>query len=349
MNSKIKVLIVDDSGLMRLIISDILRAEPDIEVVGTAEDGKDAVEKTLSLNPDVVLLDMNMGEYDGLYAVKNILLKKKIPIIILSAVGNSDMNPILEALKLGAFDYLNKPDKNKAKIRDIGNEIILKIKVAVSAKFNNTNTNNKTTSSNTLSHTFSKKIDFDIIAIGSSTGGPPAIETIITKLPNNLPIPIVIVQHMPPNFIQSFVDRLDTLTPLKVRIARKNDQLIASNIYFAPGDHNLIVRKDLLGIPVFDFDDEKKYNEYNNPSVNALILSVANVYKNKSIAAILTGMGKDGADGMVALNAAGGITIAQSKETCVVFGMPREVIERKAAKYVLDINDIAPFMVSCIS
>ena len=349
MDSKIKVLVVDDSGLMRLIISDILRSDPGIQVIDTAQDGKEAVEKSLAHNPDVVLLDMNMGEFDGLYAVKNILSEKKIPIIILSAVGNTDMNPILEALKLGAIDYLNKPEKNKAKIRDIGDDIILKIKTAVNAKVGNTNNKTEPPKNNTLSHTFSSHLDYYIIAIGSSTGGPPAIEAIITKLPENLPIPVVIAQHMPSNFIQSFADRLDTLTPLKVVVAQKSQQLKSGHIYLAPGDHNLIVRIDLLGRPVFDYDDEKKYRDYNNPSVNALILSVASTYKNKSIAAILTGMGKDGADGMEAIKAVGGITIAQSKETCVVYGMPKEVIERDAAKFVLGINDIAPFMVSCLS
>ena len=349
MNTKIKVLIVDDSGLMRLILTDILRAESDIEVIGTAQDGKDAVEKTEFLNPDVILLDMIMGDYDGLYAVKNILSKRKVPIIILSAVGNSDMNPILDALKLGAFDYLNKPNKNNAKIREIADEIILKIRTASNVKKENSILKNKEIKSNTFSHTFSKKLDYEIIVIGSSTGGPPALETIITKLPNNLPLPVVIVQHMPANFIQSFVDRLDNLTPLKVKAAQKNEQLLAGCIYFAPGDHNLIIRKDILGRSIFDFDDAKHYVEYNNPSVNALFLSVADVYRNKCISAVLTGMGKDGADGMVALSNAGAITIAQSKETCIVFGMPKEVVARNAAKYILDIHDIAPFMMSCIS
>jgi two-component system chemotaxis response regulator CheB len=349
MNTKIKVLVVDDSGLMRLIITDILRSELDIEIVGTAKDGKDAVEKTELLNPDVILLDMIMGEYDGIFAVKNILAKRKVPIIILSSLGNNDMNPILDALRLGAFDYLNKPNKNNAKIREISSEIILKIRTAANVKKENLIQNNKEIKSNTFSHTFSNKLDYEIIVIGSSTGGPPALETILTNLPNNIPIPIVIVQHMPSNFIQSFALRLDNLSSLKVKLAQKNEQLMAGCIYLAPGDHNLVIRKDILGRSIFDFDDEKHYSEYNNPSVNSLFLSVADVYKNKSISVILTGMGRDGADGMVVLNKAGSITIVQSKETCVVFGMPKEVVTRNAAKYILDIQDIAPFIVSCMS
>ncbi len=349
MSSKIKVILVDDSGLMRLIISDILNADPDISVIDTAVNGKEAVEKSLAQNPDVILLDMNMEEYDGLYAVKNILSKKQIPIIILSAIGNSDMNPILEALKLGAFDYLNKPDKNKSKIRDISIDIISKVKQAAKSKENKLGQGSEHKNRNTFEHTFTRHLDYDIIAIGSSTGGPPAVETLVTQLPGNLPIPVVIAQHMPANFIHSFVNRLDTLTPLNVVVAVKDQQLKPGNIYMAPGDHNLIVRNDLIGRPVFDYDDDKKYKEFNNPSVNALILSVANIYKRKTIAAILTGMGKDGADGMEAIKAAGGITIAQSKETCVVYGMPREVVERDAAKFILGINEIAPFMVSCLS
>ena len=349
MGSKIKVLIVDDSGIMRLVITDILNADPEIEVLDTAKDGKEAVEKALNKNPDVILMDMNMGEYDGLYATKNILEKKKIPIIIISAVGNTDMNPILEALKLGAFDYLNKPEKNSSKIRDIGSDIILKIKGAVAESANNRNQLKASINKNTLAHTFLKELNYKIIAIGSSTGGPPALETIITKLPENLPIPVVVVQHMPENFVYSFVKRLDNLTPLTVSVAERNEKLKNGQIYFAPGNHNLIIRKDILNRPVFDYDDVNIYPDYNNPSVNALLLSIAKVYKNESISAVLTGMGRDGADGMVALKSAGAITIAQSKETCVVFGMPKAVIEKEAAKYVLGIEEIAPFIVSCLS
>lgn len=343
----IKVLVVDDSGLMRLIISDILNSEPGIKVIGTADDGKDAVEKARLIKPDVIVLDMNMGEYDGLYAVKNILKRQQIPIIILSAVGNTNLDPILEALRLGAFDYLNKPEKNKAKVREIGLEIVQKVKDA--AKSNKKILGIDTPQNVNLNkHTFDRNRSYDIIVIGASTGGPTAIEKIITQLPENLPVPVIIAQHMPANFVHSFAKRLDGLTPLEVKVGIKDELLTAGKIIIAPGSRNMIIKTNDLGHVVVDFT-RTQYKEFNNPSINALMLSVAEIYGKRAIGAILTGMGKDGADGLEAIFKEGGYTIGQNKETSVVYGMPREVAERNVIKNTVSIQGMAGFMVSCIS
>ena len=257
---KIKVIVADDSGLMRLIISDILNADPKIEVIDTATNGKDATEKTLRLNPDVLVLDMNMGQYDGLYAVENVLKVKKIPILILSAMGNTNLDIIMDALRLGAVDYINKPDKNQTKVREIGADIILKVKSASQSNRNSFNSASKEIKLNQNEHTFSSSLNYNAIVIGSSTGGPTAVERIITKLPGNLPIPVVIAQHMPANFVPSFVNRLNTLTPLDVVLAQKGQTLQPRTIYIAPGDQNLIITGSSR-YAKFDYTT-KKYKVY---------------------------------------------------------------------------------------
>ena len=348
MGEDIKVVVADDSGLMRLIISDIVNSEPGMTVIATAEDGKDAVEKTLKLIPDVLLLDMTMGEFDGLYAVKNILSKKDIPIVILSAMGNTNLNPIMDALELGAFDYLNKPENNKAKVRDIAKEIVAKVRIAAQSNKKYFNVNKTEIKLNQNEHTFDGTVNYDVIVIGSSTGGPTAIERVITKLPANLPIPVLIAQHMPENFVPSFVNRLDLITPLKVVVGKKGDVLTKGMIYIAPGGRNMIIERDEVNRPVIGFTPTQ-YKEFNNPSVNALMLSVATVYKGRSIGVVLTGMGKDGADGLEEIKKYGGYTIAQNKETCAVYGMPKEVAERGCVNSVVSIHEMGGFIVSCLS
>lgn len=344
----IKVLVVDDSGLMRLIISDILNSEPGMCVVGTAEDGKEAVAKSRKLKPDVILLDLNMEKYDGLYAVKHILRRQEIPIIILSAVGNTNLEPVLEALKLGAFDYLNKPKENKAKVRKIETEIVNKVRAAAASNKKILSSSTAPIKRNNGMHTFSESTSHDIIVIGASTGGPTALENIIKKLPVNLPVPVIIAQHMPANFVHSFANRLDGLTPLKVKVGMKDDVLCAGEIIVAPGSRNMIVKRDGSGRVVIGFTT-KQYAEFNNPSINALMLSVAEVYGRRAIGTILTGMGKDGANGLEAMFKKGAFTIGQNKDTSIVYGMPKEVADRNVIKSCVSIQGMAGFIVSCIS
>jgi two-component system, chemotaxis family, protein-glutamate methylesterase/glutaminase len=346
MADKIKVLVADDSVLMRLLISDIVNADPDIEVIDTATNGKDAAEKTLSLKPDVVLLDMNMGEYDGEYAVKKIMESCPTPIIILSAIGNESMTPILNVMEMGAFDYLNKPDKGSSKIRELDTILIQKIKVAATTDRNKL-TGFKKSSKNTNYHSFGDKVNYDVIVIGSSTGGPSALETVITNLPTNLAVPVLIAQHMPSNFVPSFAQRLNQLTGLNVVMARKDDKVVAGNVFIMPGSRNAIIKRNEIGQVVIDYTSVT-YKEFNYPSVNALMLSVAEVYGNRAIGVILTGMGKDGADGMCAIKNAGGYTLVQNKETSVVFGMPGAVLDRGCATQTVPIQEIGGFLVSCL-
>ncbi len=343
----IKVIVADDSGLMRLIISDIIKEAEGMEVVDTAVDGKDCVEKALKQDVDLILLDMTMGKYDGLYAIKNILKEKKVPILILSAMGNTNMDPIMEALKLGAVDYLNKPERNNAKVREMSVQIVRKVRQVARTNIANIAPLPEV-KANTLHHTFDAVLNYDVIVIGASTGGPTAVEAVVSKLPGNLPIPVIVAQHMPANFIPSYANRLDSISPLHAVIGRKDDVVEAGKIIIAAGSRNSVLKRNEVGKVVIDFSKEQ-YKEFNHPSIDGLLLSVAEVYGSRTIAAILTGMGKDGALGMEAIYKKGGYTIAQDQATSVVYGMPKAVHDRGVARVDLPIKEIPGFMVSCLS
>ncbi|MEM9325109.1 MAG: chemotaxis-specific protein-glutamate methyltransferase CheB [Bacteroidota bacterium] len=340
---KLKVLVVDDSAFMRLLLSDILSEDKELEVVGSAADGKEAVTQVMALKPDLVLLDMNMGEYDGLYAVEHIMKKHPVPILILSAVGNTDLEPIFDALRLGAVDYMNKPVRNNSKLRSMDMELIRKIKSAARAKPTIQLPQTKPVATVKLKPR--KKRTYDIIVIGASTGGPTAIENVITAFPSNLDVPVLIGQHMPANFIQPFVDRLNKLSPLDVKMGVRGMVPRPGSIIIAPGDRNMVVTCDKSGHLTIDFSDEV-FREYNNPSINALMLSVADSYGSKALGAILTGMGKDGVKGLSAIKAKGGHTVAQDKATSVIYGMPKVAYDSGAVSDVLSIKEIGSFLVS---
>lgn len=341
MSNKIKILVVDDSAFMRLLISDLLSEDSSIDVIGTAVNGLEAEQKTLKLNPDLVILDLNMDEYDGLYAVKAIMKKKPTPILILSSVGNTDLQPVFEALKNGAVDYMNKPNRNKSKMREISNELVQKVKSASRAKPKKIV--DVAPAAKPKASSFRKKSKYDVIAIGASTGGPSAIERILTVLPADFSIPMIICQHMPQAFIPPFVQRLNTLTQLEVVAATKDMQPKPGVIMFCPGHSNLILKK-YNGIAKVDFTDQV-FREYNNPSINAMMNSVAEVYQDKAIGIILTGMGKDGVEGMKALKGRGAYTIAQNKTSSVIYGMPKVAVESGAIDQELDIKEIGNYLV----
>lgn len=343
--SGINVLVADDSVFMRILIKDILEEDKGINVVAQAKDSKEALEMCKLYKPNVVLMDMNMGEYDGIYGVKKIMEHCPTPIIILSAMGNTDMAPVMEALSLGAIDYLNKPASNNSNIREVGLPLIEKVKEA--AQINLKKDTKMAPSINVNPHSFTEQLNYDVIVIGSSTGGPTAVEKVIMNLPGNLTIPVLIAQHMPSNFVPSFANRLDALTPLSVSMARKDDVVEKGKILIAPGSRNVVVRRENSKV-IIDYTNQR-YKDFNFPSVTGLMNSVAEVYGGRCIGVILTGMGKDGVDGMRAINEAGGYTIAQSEETCVVYGMPRAAVEEGVIKQVVPLNEIGGFLVSCLS
>lgn len=339
-------MVVDDSAFMRLLISDLLSKDKELEVIGSASNGKEAVEKARELKPDVILMDINMDEYDGLYAVEHIMKANPIPIVILSSVGNTNLDVVFDALRLGAVDYINKPQKGGSKIREINVEILAMVKRVARAKPRPTPIESDGLSK--LPHTFDSEARFHVIVIGASTGGPSALEKVITSLPANLNVPVLICQHMPPNFILSFADRLDALSSLKVVVGKRGMVPQPGMVIIAPGNANMVVMKDGKGEKVKIGFSKEEYKEYNNPSINALMESVAECYGEKAIGVLLTGMGRDGVKGMKMIRNNGGITIAQDESSSIIYGMPKIAFETGAAEKVMHIKEIGGYLVNCL-
>jgi two-component system, chemotaxis family, protein-glutamate methylesterase/glutaminase len=346
--SKIKVIVADDSSFMRLVLSDMITSDNDLLLVATAENGKEAYEKVLNLKPDVLLLDVVMPEYDGLYAIKCIMKECPIPIVLLSSATTSQSEMVFEALGNGAYDFLEKPRGTfGSKIRDIEEQVIGKIKGAVLA--NSGGLSRKDSSFNNYRHTFETDLAYDIVVIGSSTGGTTPIEELLKKLPSNFPIPVVIVQHMPAEFVESFAKRLDKLVPLKVKVAEEGEVVAGGVVYIAPGTTNTLLRREVNGGKVRLRFTEKRFDEYNNPSVDCLFTSAATTYNERVLAIVLSGMGKDGTDGLGKLHARNAHTIAQDERSCVVFGMPKSAIDKGFVNKVIPMYEMGGYLVSCLS
>ncbi len=348
MSQKIRTLLIEDSGLMRILISDLLRRDPKIEVVDTANNGKDGIEKVRMHKPDVVITDMVMPEYDGLYVVQRIMKEMLTPVIVLSALEKTDPK-VFDALHAGAFDFVDKPKENIATQLKQGNYPLLAMVKAAAATNVASLIKQKVNRNNNHHHTFGQQLNYDIIAIGASTGGPGAIEAILNKLPTNLSVPVVIAQHMPERFLESFALRLNNSTPLPVKLARKGDILRGGTIYMAPGHSNMKINKHPISGDPFVTFSKRTFKEFNYPSVDCLFESVAATFGKKAIGVILTGMGKDGTEGLKAISNSGGFTIAQDEQSSVVFGMPKNAWEAGAAKRIVKLHEIPGFLVSCLS
>ena len=344
MSAKIKVLIVDDSSFMRLLIQDMLKAETDIEVVGTASDGKEAIEECAQLKPDVVLTDLTMKDYDGMYAIKGIMEQCPTPIIVVSSVGNTDPQKMIEALSYGAYDYLNKPDGAfSGKLRTVSIAMGQKIRAAAKVDLHTLKASHR---KNMNEHSFSTAQNpYELLVLGASTGGTTALEVVLTNLPVNFPLPIIAVQHIPQRFLDMFVKRLNSLLNLNVLIAEEGMAVQPGCVYILQTEGNTRIEKR-AGEVVFANTPEE-FEEYNFPSISCLISSAAKIYKKSLIAAILTGMGRDGTNGIKDVKKQGGITIAQEGSTCVVNGMPKSAIESGAVDYVVKLDQIPGFIVSC--
>ena len=346
--ASIRVLLVEDSNFMRMVLTDILNAFPDIEVIDTAENGKEAHEKTLSLSPDVVLLDLIMKDFDGMYAIKNIIQDKPTPIVVLSSIRDTEPGAVIDALQAGAYDFLDKPSGLiGSKIRNLDH--IIHTKIIEASKVDRKSLKAKKKTTNNHQHTFEDSINYKIVAIGASTGGTGAIEHILVNLPKNFPIPIVIAQHMPKEFIESFALRLADLVSIPVKVAENEEVIRNGIVYLMPGNTNTkLSKRSNNDLVCFEFTDTQ-YEEYNHPSVDCMIESVAQVYGNKSFAIILTGMGKDGTLGMKQIFKSGGYTAAQDEKSSIVWGMPKAAYDTGSVRTLLPLYDIPAFIVSAIS
>jgi len=336
-NDFINVLVVDDSALMRKILGDILSSEPRIRVIGTARDGVECLTKMKQFSPDVITLDVEMPNKNGLAVLEEIMKTAPVPVVMVSSLTQENAQVTLKALALGCVDFVAKPSGAiSVNMKEVGAELISKVIAAKGARVRSV--------SNTAVHKSEpqavyKKGKRDIIAIAASTGGPMALQQLLSNLPENLPIPIVITQHMPKDFTAPFAKRLDSICKLIVVEAEEGMDLKAGHAYIAPGGNHLVVKRRSDGTPYCGLSDAPPVLSV-KPSANIMFLSVIDEFGGNVVVVILTGMGRDGADGAAGLRAKGAHIIAESQETCVVYGMPKAAVDAGIVDELLPLSDI---------
>jgi len=335
---KTTVIVVDDSAVMREIISDVLSSDPDIEVVEKASDPYDAREKIKALNPDVITLDINMPRMDGLSFLEKIMTLRPMPVVMISSLTEKGAKETIEALSLGAVDYIAKPSGMlENNFSHIASEICFKVKTAAKAKVKAREVS-KGYVSKAIPVNIAKAQRTPIVAIGSSTGGVEALTEIFSALPETCP-PIVVVQHMPPKFTASFAARLDKMCKPHVCEAEDKQQIERGTIYIAPGDRHMRI-KSVTGKLFIDLFDGENVSGH-KPSVDVLFHSLSETLLKNSLGIILTGMGRDGALGLKKVHEMGAKTYAQNEESSLVYGMPRAAKEIGAIDAEMHLKNIA--------
>jgi len=334
----IKVLIVDDSALMRKLLTEIIGAGADIEVVGVAPDPIVAWEMIKRLNPDVLTLDVEMPKMDGLEFLSRLMRLKPMPVVMISSLTARGSETTLQALELGAVDFVAKPQAGSlAALHSCGDEIRDKIRAAYasprqqSARVQEKQVQGK--EEGIPVQMPAKVLTEKVIALGASTGGTEAIKTVLMALPAEMP-PIVMVQHMPESFTPSFAQRLNSLSQLTVIEAKGGEKLQPGHVYLAPGHSHLLVRRDGGGY-VTELSRSEPVNRH-RPAADVLFRAVASEVGKHALGVILTGMGRDGAEGLLEMHKAGSWNIGQDKDSCIVYGMPRVAAELHA------LDDVAP-------
>ncbi|MGL1893560.1 MAG: chemotaxis response regulator protein-glutamate methylesterase [Spirochaetaceae bacterium] len=346
----IKVLIVDDSAIVRDVLTDALNGESDIEVLGTAPNPFIARDKIVRLKPDVLTLDIEMPKMDGLTFLKKLMEYYPIPTIIVSSVTTQDNSAAITALEIGAFDVVNKPG-TAISIEDVKQEVVTKVRQAYKVK--DTYCSRRKIAniaikqpSTVKSQLINVKTTDQYIAIGSSTGGTIAVEYLLKSLPANLP-PIFIVQHMPENYTLAFANRLNNLSDLNVKEAENGEMVQRGSVYIARGGSHLKVKR--RGAQLYIVLEKSERVQYQMPAVDVLFESLSEVVGQNVLAILLTGMGKDGADGMLKLKNVGAHTIAQDEASSIVWGMPKAAIDINAHKEIISLNNIPKSIVQHVS
>lgn len=330
----VRVLVVDDSALMRKLIPQMLAADESIEVVGTAMDGSFCLKKIEELKPGVVTLDLEMPGMNGIDTLKEIMRRQPVPVIVFSSHSTEGASVTMKALGLGAFDFVTKPKDASAHMAEIAKELIAKVKAAADCKL-------KPRMSMGIPQKPQKPSaaagnPTRVVAIGVSTGGPQAMEYLLSQLPGDFPGAIAVVQHMPDGFTDMFARRLDEICTLRVKEAQSGDLLQPGRVLICPGSRHMKVKRLPFGDVVI-LSDEPHVNGH-RPSADVLLRSVAEEFKTQAVGVLMTGMGDDGAEGLGAVKKEGGMTIAQNEESCVVYGMPKAAIDRGYAIRVVALD-----------
>lgn len=345
LNKKINVLVVDDSSLMRRMIIDILKNHPDINVIGYAMNGQMAVSQLERLQPDVITLDVEMPFMNGLETLKEIRRIRPTPTIMLSSLTKSGAEVTIQALELGAVDFIQKPESNSAAdLKHIQEEIISKVLMAAKIKSSRLHIQSqKQTVETAIYKTTPKVTRVKTVVIASSTGGPQALKEVIPFLPGDLPAQVLIVQHMPPKFTDMLAQRLDKISAFSVREAKDNDMLEAQHAFMAPGDYHMCI----------EGHNKIKLNQEPSlwgvrPAADLTIASAAKVFREDLICVVLTGMGHDGTQGAGAVKKFGGYCIAEDQSTCVIYGMPKCVIDAGYADRIVPLHKIAAAIIEAV-
>lgn len=333
----IKVLIVDDSAIVRQVFTEIISREPDLEVVATAPDPYVARDKIIQYQPEVITLDMEMPRMDGLTFLKKLMHYHPLPVIIVSSLTPRGSQLALEALESGAVEVLAKPG-GAFSVGDLGGQLVEKIRVAALTRPKKPSGPAPALKPPAVKASPMLKTTNKVIAIGASTGGTEAIKEVLLELPPDIP-GLVIVQHMPPKFTTAFAERLNHLCAIEVREAQDGDSVLTGRALIAPGNYHMLLRRS--GARYFVQVKNGPPVHHQRPSVDVLFNSAAVSAGGYTIGVILTGMGADGAEGLLALKEQGGYTIAQDEATSVVFGMPKEAIKRDAARKILPLSRIS--------
>lgn len=346
--AKIKVLIIDDSALIRSVMREIVNSQADMEVVGVAPDPIAAREMIKQLNPDVLTLDVEMPRMNGLDFLEKLMRLRPTPVVMVSTLTEQGSEVTLRALELGAVDFIAKPKLGvKEGLADLVEDVADKIRTAARAHVRRQRAASASSApapgriSGNFIHTTEK-----VVFIGSSTGGTEALKEVLIRLPANSPA-LLITQHMPESFTKSFAARLDGLSAMKVKEAEHNERVLPGHAYIAPGHSHLLIRKS--GAYYYTELSQAEPVNRHRPSVDVLFESAARVLAANALGVILTGMGKDGAAGMLQMRQAGAYTIAQNAATCVVYGMPKAAVDIGAVHEVTPLTDIAGRIVDRLS
>lgn len=347
--SKIKVMVIDDSALMRRIINGFLAKDPELEVVGSISNAVYALNMIERLNPDIITLDIEMPGMDGLTALTELRKKHpRLPVIMCSSLTLNGAETTLEALSRGANDYVTKPSSSGSLEESFGqmsSELIYKIKWLTQSAVNKLSVNNVISP---LRFPLSQRSEaIDIVAVGVSTGGPNALSYFLSKIPANFPIPMVIVQHMPPVFTKILADNLSKKTLLPVKEAEDGDIVIPGRILLAPGNYHMTLVSEKLRT-VVRLNQEPQEN-FCRPAVDVLFRSVAKIYKKNTLAVVMTGMGHDGLLGCQKIKEAGGLVFIQDQASSVVWGMPGAIYKEKLMDAMYSLNDLDSAVVSCVT
>lgn len=348
--SKIKVLIVDDSAFMRKSISIMVESDKDIEVIATARDGEEGYNLAKSLKPDIITLDIEMPKMDGLTALKKIMKDCPTSVLMVSSLTSEGADATLKALEYGAVDFIPKElsyiNVNIIKVKE---DLIRKIKEIVRHKqLRDGLTRLRRIKSEDLIHTATAvtinkeipKIGFRAIVLGVSTGGPLSLQKVIPKISKKINVPMFLVQHMPPKFTKSLADRLNGMSELEVKEAEAHEPVRNNVVYIAPGGFHLKLKKGNFGQVTVDVSEQPN-TTLHRPSVDVMMESVISVYGKYTLGVIMTGMGKDGLEGIKLIKSLGGYSIAQNEESCIVYGMPKAVVDSGFADVISPLEKIA--------